>query len=113
MGGIPVGSKKSTGKSLTDQIIEDFKNRKYLNLAVTPEGTRSYTETWRTGFLYIAYGAQVPIQLGVIDFSNKKIIIKEEYTPTQDIEKDMKFIKNFYSQYPQAGKYPEKFSTKI
>lgn len=110
-GGIPVESKKRAGgKSLTDQIIQDFNKRNYMNLAVTPEGTRSLTEKWRTGFLYIAYGAHVPIQLGVIDFSRKQVVIAEEYQPTGDIEKDMYAIKQYYSNFPDAGKYPEKFA---
>lgn len=112
-GGIPVESKKKSGKSLTEQIIADFDRRDYMNLAVTPEGTRSYTEQWRTGFLYIAYGAKVPIELGVIDFKNKRIIIKDVYHPTGDVEEDMKNIKKYYSQFPDAALYPEKFSAKI
>ena len=39
LGGIPVPSKK-TGRSLTQSVIEDFRSRNYMNLAVTPEGTR-------------------------------------------------------------------------
>ena len=38
LGGIPVPSKK-TGRSLTQSVIEDFRSRNYMNLAVTPEGT--------------------------------------------------------------------------
>lgn len=80
-----------------------------MNLAVTPEGTRSATDTWKTGFLYMAYGAEVPVQLGVIDYGEKKIIIKDELIPSGDIEKDMKLVKNYYSRYSKAAKYPEKF----
>ncbi|MDE6272775.1 MAG: 1-acyl-sn-glycerol-3-phosphate acyltransferase [Muribaculaceae bacterium] len=109
-GGIPVESSRKTGKSLVSQIIEDFKSREYLNLAVTPEGTRSRVETWRTGFLQIALGAGVPVQLGVIDFSNKKIIIEREYLPTGNIEADMKHVKEYYSHFPEAARYPEKFT---
>lgn len=109
-GGIPVESSKKTGKSLTETIIEDFGKRNYLNLAVTPEGTRSLNKKWRTGFLYIAYGAKVPIQLGVIDFRNKEILIKEEYQPTGDVEYDMQQIKNYYAGFPEAARYPEKFT---
>ncbi len=109
-GGIPVESSKKTGKSLVSQIINDFSTRKYMNLAVTPEGTRSRVETWRTGFLQIAVGAGVPIQLGVIDFSEKKIIIKEEFNPTGDIPSDMARVKEYYSRFTQAAKYPDKFT---
>lgn len=108
-GGIPVESKKKSGESLTDQIIADFRRRDYMNLAVTPEGTRSLTDKWRTGFLYIAYGAKVPIQLGLIDFKHKRVVIAEEYHPTGNIEEDMAAIRSYYSQFPEAAKFPEKF----
>lgn len=108
-GGIPVVSGKKSGVSLTDQIIKDFSIRKYMNLAVTPEGTRSRTSKWRTGFLYIANGAKVPVQLGVIDYKQKKVIIKEEFETTGDVDKDMNVIKNFYKDYKDTGRYPDKF----
>lgn len=109
VGGIPVPAKKSS-KSVTNTVIDLFKSHNYVNLAVTPEGTRSRRETWRTGFLYIAYATNVPIQLGIIDYSHKTIIIKEEFIPSGDIDKDMKFVKNFYAPYTKAAKYPEKFT---
>lgn len=112
LGGIPV---KRSGKSgsLTEYVINLFKTRAYVNLAVTPEGTRSLTDKWKTGFLYIAYGAGVPIQLGVIDYKNKKIIIKDEYDPTGNPEEDMKAIRDYYSEYKEAARYPEKFQAGV
>lgn len=108
-GGIPVDRKKHSG-SLTESIIEDFSNRAYLNLAVTPEGTRSRNEKWKTGFLYIASGAGVPVQLGIIDYRNKSVKIKDEYYPTGDINTDMDHIKAYYADASKYAKYPDKFS---
>ncbi|MBD5200721.1 MAG: acyltransferase [Bacteroidales bacterium] len=108
LGGIPVPKLK--GGDLSNRLVSLFKERKYVNLAVTPEGTRSRTEHWRRGFIFIAKGAEVPIQLGVIDFPNKHILITEEYWPTGDVETDMRAIKNFYKKYSNAGKYPDKFA---
>lgn len=110
MGGIPVAPKGSGG-SLTSQVIADFKKRTYMNLAVTPEGTRSATSIWRKGFIYIALGAGVPIQLGVIDYSSKVIEIKEEFIPTGDVDKDMEYVKKFYSSRHSAAKYQNQFLT--
>lgn len=109
LGGIPV-VKRNKKANLTEEIISKFTTSDYINLAVTPEGTRSKVEKWRTGFLYIAYGANVPIQLGVIDYSKKEIIVKDEFTPSGNIEEDMKFVKAYYANYASAGKYPEKFT---
>lgn len=107
LGGIPVNTNSS--QSLTSRIIEDFNRSAHLNLAVTPEGSRSAVDKWRTGFLTIAYNAHIPIQLGVIDFKNKKVIIKQEYIPTGDYEKDLAAIRHYYSAFKYAALYPEKF----
>ena len=110
LGGIPVPRKSKNKKgSLTDTVIEMFKTRPYVNLAVTPEGTRGKTDRWHTGFLYIAHGAGVPVQLGVIDYKHKDIIIRDEYVTTGDVDADLAAIRKFYSQYDYAAKYPDKF----
>lgn len=106
-GGIPVDRKH--GGTLTDTVVEMFHKRSYVNLAVTPEGTRSLTDKWHTGCLYIAYGAEVPIQLGVIDYSRKTVEIREELQLTGDVETDMRHVREFYSRRKKAARYPEKF----
>ena len=108
LGGIPV-KRKNKKRSLTDAIIKDFENSKKLNLAVTPEGTRKAVTDWKTGFLYISYGAKVPIQLGVIDYKNKTVLIKDSFYPSGKISKDMAYVKDYYSRYAYAARYPEKF----
>lgn len=107
LGGIPVPKKH--GGELTKHLVEMFKERDYVNLAVTPEGTRSATTRWRSGFLYIAHGADVPIQLGIIDFRHKKIIIRDEIWTTGDVEADMRKVKDYYRDYADVGRFPDKF----
>lgn len=109
LGGIPVDT-RHRGGALTDSIIKRFKNSDYMNLAVTPEGTRSRQEKWKTGFLYIAKGADVPVELGVIDFSTKTVRINDEFKPTGDIDKDMEYVKKFYADKGSSARYPDKFS---
>lgn len=95
--------------SLTAQVIDMFKTREYVNLAVTPEGTRSRTENWHTGFLHIAQGAGVPLQLGVINYRDKVIMIRDEFIPSGNIEADLADIRSYYSQFGEIAKYPDKF----
>ncbi len=112
LGGIPVGRRGKEGKaSLTQEVIERFNESSYLNLAVTPEGTRSYTDKWKTGFLYIAIGAQVPILLASIDFGAKDIRISKTFIPTGDVETDLEAVRSYYRENlsPRAAKYPDKF----
>ena len=106
IGGIPVPRKK--GSSLVENIIDKFNNSQSMCLAITPEGTRSRTDKWRYGFLHMAYGAQIPIVLGAIDYSTKNIVIEQTFVPTGDAEKDMRAIKDYYR--PFKGRHPENFS---
>lgn len=78
-----------------------------MQLAITPEGTRSRVTKWHTGFLNIAREAGVPIVLGAIDFKKKEITITRTFTPSGDNERDMAEIKKYYRQF--TGKYPDKF----
>lgn len=110
LGGIPVYRRRKDGPSLTAQVIQRFNEASYLNLAVTPEGTRSVTDKWKTGFLYIAIGAKVPVCLGVIDYKRKLISIDDMFTPTGDVEADLRFVRAYYAAHAQdAAKYPSKF----
>ncbi len=108
IGGIPVQRKNKT-VSLTDVVVEKFRTSRRMQLAITPEGTRSRTSQWHTGFLHIAKRAGVPIQLGVLDYAAKRVMIDHTFEPTGDIEADLRRVKEFYKPY--QGKYPEKFTT--
>ena len=105
--GIPVPKKR--GSSLTQVIVDKFKESDRLVLAITPEGTRKGTAKWRHGFLHIAMEADVPLLLGAIDYKRKYIEIDRQFKPTGDVEADMREIKNFYRNF--SAKYPEKFIT--
>ncbi len=106
MGGIPV--KRSKHCSLTDQVAEKAKAAEKFEFAVTPEGTRSLTNTWRRGFYFIALKANLPIQLYAIDFAKKKIVCTKEIFPSGDVDADMKIIMQYYKDF--KGKYPHKFA---
>lgn len=94
MGGIPVDRSKKT--SLTAQLAEEFQKRDSFQLAVTPEGTRKKTEEWKKGFYYIALEAQVPIVIVLLDYSKKKITLRDVFRPTGDVDVDLEKIKSYY-----------------
>jgi len=104
IGGIPVD--RSQGSSFLKRVIELYDSRDRLVLAIAPEGTRSKTTYWKTGFYSIAHRAGVPIGLGYIDYSTKMIGLNRLITPTGDIEQDFVHIKDYYQG--KKGKYPEK-----
>lgn len=75
-----------------------------------PEGTRSKTRYWKTGFYYIALQAQVPIVLAYMDYSTRHSGLGPVFTPTGDVDADMASIKAFYA--PFKGKNPDQFNSK-
>ena len=70
-----------------------------VQLIVPPEGTRSKTRHWKTGFYYIAVGAEVPILLAYMDYANKRAGLGPAFRPSGDIERDMAEIKAFYAPF--------------
>lgn len=78
-----------------------------LQLIVPPEGTRSKTRYWKTGFYYIARTAQVPIVMAYMDYATKRSGLGPLFLPTGDIEADMAAIKAFYA--PFKGKNAAQF----
>jgi len=70
-----------------------------VQLIVPPEGTRSKTRHWRTGFYYIALGAQVPIVMAYMDYERKRSGLGPVFVPTGDVEADMAAIKAFYAPF--------------
>ncbi len=107
IGGIAVGHEP--GRSLTQQLIDKFNSSTRLNIAITPEGTRSRTDRWHTGFLHVAYATGVPVCLAAIDFHSRRIEMVRTFTPTGNVEADMRAIKDYFA--PFTGLYSEKFST--
>ena len=79
-------------------------------MALSPEGTRKRVDKWKTGFYYIAKGANVPIVMFGFDFGNKQIILSKPYYPTDDIEKDFDVFYNFFKDI--KGAKPELFNNK-
>lgn len=108
MGGIPVSRGGKNNESSVDNLVQLFASKDRLSLAITPEGTRSLTHQWRTGFINIAHIANVPILLAVIDFKEKTARINDVFYPTGNVEADLRTIKDYYKN--ANGKYPKKFS---
>jgi 1-acyl-sn-glycerol-3-phosphate acyltransferase len=78
-----------------------------VQLIVPPEGTRSKARYWKTGFYYIALGANVPIVMAYMDYARKESGLGPVFEPTGNIEADMARIQAFYQ--PFTGKNPDQF----
>ncbi len=104
IGGIPVD--RRIRSSFIKEMVELFNAEESMILAIAPEGSRSKTLYWKTGFYYIALDAIVPIVLGYIDHQEKKIGVGYSLFPSGDIERDIEIIGKFYEG--KTGRYREK-----
>ena len=71
MGGIAI--ERSHRHGIVEQIVEKIKHSESFVLAIAPEGTRSKTVEWKTGFLHIAKQANIPVVPVSLDFAKKEI----------------------------------------
>jgi 1-acyl-sn-glycerol-3-phosphate acyltransferase len=106
LGGIAVDRAKSNNLvAASAQAIQASNGP--VQLVVPPEGTRSKTRYWKTGFYYIALEAKVPIVMTYMDYEKKIAGIGPVFQPSGDIEADMLAIKAFYA--PFKGKNADQF----
>lgn len=105
LGGAPVDRTKNNNK--VDAIINIFNSRDKFILGISPEGTRKKVTKWKTGFYYIAKGANVPVVMVALDFKNKEVKISEPYFLTDSMEKDLNFFYKYFEGV--VGKVPDNF----
>jgi len=97
LGGKPVDRFSNNG--MVDSVVKLFRNNDTLHIALAPEGTRKAVSTLRTGFYYIALAARVPIIMVVFDYPNKRIIVREPYCLSGNLEEDLRDIALYYNQF--------------
>ncbi len=95
LGGIPVNRHSSS--NMIDQVVEMLHNYDEIQITISPEGTRKYTNFWRTGFYYIAQKSELPLVLVGFDYSTRTVIFDEPYYVTDDKEKDLNYFRSFYT----------------
>jgi len=103
VGGIAVDRSRST--RLVDAMIEAIEPMDHVMVIIPPEGTRSKSGRWKSGFYWVAVGAQVPIVLGFVDYGRKTVGLGEVLTPSGDLAADFDKIRTFYQDI--QGKHPE------
>ena len=103
LGGVPVNRRERTG--FVSQMAEEFRKRERFTLALAPEGTRSRTEHWKSGFYRLAEAARVPVGLGYIDYQERELGIALWMTTCGDLARDMEHIRAAYAG--KTGRHPQ------
>jgi 1-acyl-sn-glycerol-3-phosphate acyltransferase len=103
LGGIPVDRKRATG--FLDALLEEFRRRDWIWVAIAPEGTRSHADHIKSGFYQVAVAADVPVALGYIDYGSRTVGIDTYLRMSGDRETDLARIRDFYAS--KRGRRPE------
>ncbi|MFT7590100.1 MAG: 1-acyl-sn-glycerol-3-phosphate acyltransferase [bacterium] len=102
LGGYPVERKANT--NFVQNLVDVFNREESFILTITPEGTRSYNDQWKTGFYYLAQDANIPIIPIAFDYRTKTIVMHDPVWANEPIEKVIENLKRWYSQF--EGKNP-------
>lgn len=94
MGGVPID--RAAAGSVVEATVQALKSEERLIIVLAPEGTRSATPVWKTGFHRIAKGADVPIVLGNLDYKRKVLTLGPTMHAGEDTEADIKKIREHY-----------------
>jgi len=92
--------------SQVEAMARLFEENEKLTMMIAPEGTRSNTQRWRTGFYHTALMAGVPITTGFLDYRRKVGGVSEVFQLTGDADADIARIKRDYINV--MPKNPEK-----
>lgn len=103
IGGIPINRREPSG--FVTALLAEFARQDWMWLAVAPEGTRSRTDHWKSGFYQIAIAGGLPVGLGYIDYATHTVGIDTYLTLTGDPDEDLARIRAFYTD--KRGRRPE------
>lgn len=94
LGGVPVNRKRRN--NFVDSVIDVYNENEKMAVLFAPEGTRRKVEHFKTGFYYIAKGANVPILPIVFDFGKKEFRWLDLVYPSDNAEEDLKKIESLF-----------------
>lgn len=103
-GGIPVNRTAADG--FVEELAATIRSSEQMILAITPEGTRSYREHWKSGFYRIALAADIPVGIGYIDYATRTVGVSEYFRLSGDEAADMVRIAEAYR--PMVARNPAK-----
>jgi 1-acyl-sn-glycerol-3-phosphate acyltransferase len=105
VGGIPVN--RAAASDFVDETVRIFEAREKLALVITPEGTRSKVDRWKSGFHRIARAAAVPIVLVTFDYGRRVVRLGPAFAATADFESDLTAIRSHIT--PAMARHPERY----
>ncbi len=103
LGGIAV--ERSARHGMVGSMVERLNEAEDICLCITPKGTRSRREFWKSGFYRMALETGLPLEFGYVDSATKTFGWHGSMTVTGDVRADMDAIRAFYAD--KRGIRPE------
>jgi 1-acyl-sn-glycerol-3-phosphate acyltransferase len=94
LGGVPVDRAAAAG--FVAETVRALREAERMTLVIAPEGTRKFTDKWKSGFYRIAVAAGVPIFPVGFDYPRRVIFFAPLFHPTGDYEKDLPEIQRHF-----------------
>lgn len=107
LGGHPV--RRGGRENVVEQVKRLIDSQPRIVLAIAPEGTRKFTDHWKSGFYHIALESKLPVALAYLDRATKTIGLGPLVHLTGDRERDLAVIRDFYKD--KRGFRPEQAGT--
>ena len=103
LGGVPI--KRDKARNQVETYAEEIRNADNFVLVITPEGTRSKVQRWKTGFYHIARKADIPIIPTAFDFEHRRIVFGDPIYMSGEQDKDFETMHRYF--LPYQPKHPE------
>jgi 1-acyl-sn-glycerol-3-phosphate acyltransferase len=102
LGGTPVDRFSNNG--MVGSVVDLYNSKDSLHIALSPEGTRKPVSKLRTGFYYIALEAKIPLIMVLFDYPNKRVLMREPFYISGNIDEDLKAIAQYFNQFDGVKK---------
>lgn len=96
LGGIPTD--RSAAGGVVEQVASYYTEHDKCWVAITPEGTRSKVDKWKTGFIRIAHRSNVPVLVIAFDGPGKRIVIDKMFHSQGDYENEADELRDYVNQ---------------
>jgi 1-acyl-sn-glycerol-3-phosphate acyltransferase len=103
LGGIPVNRRDPSG--FVDELLARFAASDSMWLGLAPEGTRAYTDHWKSGFYRIVLAGGLCTGLGFIDYATKTVGIETYLNLSGDPVQDFELLRASYAG--KRGRVPQ------
>src|SRR5690625_2895184 len=95
LGGIPVD--RANPHTLVAEIVARVQSGERFYLVITPEGTRSPVDYWKSGFYRIARATGLAVTLGYVDRDHWRAGLGPTLELTGNVAADMDRVRDFYA----------------